>query len=276
MNTITSLPRAALLATAWLGATLASVDAAAARVTYEVVRDRQEIVSVSQRLIGSFKFNLRGAQRFAATQTTLSTPADFDPFAQEWGRTAVSQMEYRWTNAAGLERTTVYHGMSGRVATAVFSPMNGSTAQYTIPEWRSYYGDRNPNVYAHVVMDEPTAIASVETHAPGDLPGIGRQFDAEMRGLRTLERDLLAQNLSGGGRLTVWASAEPCPVCRRAIEQFANAYDVDVSVYFLPPVGDPPIYERRIFQMTRNRLLRNFHLRVANERGKGVDAGCVR
>ncbi|WP_036140408.1 hypothetical protein [Luteibacter sp. 9135] len=240
--------------------------------------DTSDAYDAGQRLIESFKFNLRGAQRYAATQTRLTTQADFDPFAAQWSRANVAQLKYQWRNATGQSRTTLYHALSGKAPPAAMGVGEAQgDAAYVMPDWQRYYRERNPSVYAHVVENEPSVLDAIEDfRLPGETAGVGHRFDAEMRGLRTLERDIVQNQLTPGGRVSMWTSSPPCPVCRRAMQIVADAYDLDIHVFHLPaPAQDSP-QVFRLLQMTKNRMLRHFHQRVSNERTVPDAPQCVR
>lgn len=272
------MPRHSYLALAFLSVATLATPAAAGTLTITPVNGPDDAYATGQRLIDSFKYNLRGAQRYAATQTTLETPADFDPFAAQWSRANVAHLKYHWRNATGQARTTIYHAMSGRSpAAALGVGSSQGVGAYTMPDWRTYYVERNPSVYAHIVEGEPSALDAIEEfRLPGEPSGIGHQFDAEMRGLRTLERDIVKNHLTPGGRLTMWVSSPPCPVCRQGMRIVADTYDIDIQVFHLPAVraDTPQVY--RLLQMTKNRMLRNFHQRVANERTSPDAPQCLR
>lgn len=264
----------ALLVT--VGAAL--LPARAGTVQFTQVSASDDAYDTGQRLIESFKYNLRGAQRYAATQTPLTTPEDFDPFAAQWSRANVAQLKYQWRNATGQPRTTLYHALSGKAPPAAMGI--GETqgdAAYLMPDWHRYYRERNPSVYAHVIENESSVLDAIEDfRLPGETIGVGHRYDAEMRGLRTLERDIVQQHLTSGGRVTLWTSSPPCQVCRRAMQIMADAYDLDVRVFHFPaPTRDTP-QVFRLLQMTKNRMLRHFHQRVSNERAAPEAPQCVR
>lgn len=240
--------------------------------------EAQDVYAVGQRLIGTFKFNLRGAQLYAATQTTLHGAEAFDPFAAEWARANIARMQYRWTNASGVPRVTVYHAISGKTpAAAMGIDATSGYAAYTMPSWKNFYNDKNPNIYAHIIHGETTALNALPSvYAPGESLGVGHRYDAEMRALRTLERDIIANNLPRGGRVVMWTSAPPCTVCRQAMQIVSDTYGIDMQVFHMPaPSADAP-QVFKLVQMTKNRLMRNFHQRVENERGVTGEASCLR
>lgn len=266
--------RAALLAAALLTSAVAS----AGTVKYIEVTSPEATLAAKENLVSTFKFHLRGAQRYAARHgPVVTTDRAYTGFRIEWAKATAAQVKYRWIDSAGKPRTTLYHGLSGRVAAAAVPHESTSLVvpSFDMPDWAQYYPDVNPNVYARVPEGERSILE--ESMAGDSTVRLGRGYDAEMRALRTIERDILAGNIPRGGVIAAWVSQPPCQACRKAFQIFSDAYHVNINVIHLPAYDPAATGNVRLFQMTKNRMLRDFHLRVENERaGKIVDGFCPR
>lgn len=250
-----------------------ALPASAASVVYTQLTASDDLVAAKEQLVSTFKYHLRGAQRYAAAHgPRVSSDEAYANFRRSWARASVAHVEYRWTNSRGRPWNTVYHGMSGPVASSAL-PRDGALvpAAYDMPDWAQYYTDHNPDVFARIPDGERSVL---EQALEGDASaGVGRGYDAEIRAMRTLERDILAGNVPRGGRVVAWVSSPPCQTCRATIRLFADTYGIDVQVYHLPHVEDYDAEDFGLFQKTKNRLLHNFHLRVENERAGRVPGG---
>lgn len=265
--------RAALFAAALLVPAMTH----AGTVKYIELTSPEGMLTAKETLVSTFKYHLRGAQRYAAKHGPLvSAERTYSGFRTEWSRATAAQVKYRWTDTAGRPRVTLYHGMSGRVAASALPRETAAELpMYDMPDWAQYYSDANPNVFARIPDGEHSILE--ESMAGDSTARLGRGYDAEMRALRTIERDILAGNVPRGGVIAAWVSQPPCQACRKAFKIFSDAYHVNVNVYHLPPHDDGAAGNRTLFQKTKNRMLRDFHMRVENERaGKIRDNFCPR
>jgi hypothetical protein len=271
---MTLLPtlRTALLAAALLVPAMTH----AGTVKYIELTSPEGLLTAKETLVSTFKYHLRGAQRYAAKHGPIvTTEPAYAGFRTEWSKTT-AQLKYRWTDSARRPRVTLYHGLSGRVAASALPRDTGfELPKFDMPDWAQYYSDANPNVFARIPDGEHSILE--ESMAGDSTTGLGRGYDAEMRALRTIERDILAGNVPRGGVIAAWVSQPPCQACRKAFKIFSDAYHVNVNVYHLPAYEEGATGISTFFQKTKNRMLRNFHLRVENERaGTIADNFCPR
>ncbi|SKB42888.1 hypothetical protein [Luteibacter sp. 22Crub2.1] len=256
---------------------LASSITVAGTVKYIEVTSPEAMLAAKENLVSTFKYHLRGAQRYAAAHgPATTTERAYTGFRMEWAKATAAQVKYRWIDSTGRPRTTLYHGLSGRVAAAALPRETGvPVPSFDMPDWAQYYSDVNPNVYARIPDGEHSILE--ESMAGDSTARLGRGYDAEMRALRTIERDILAGNIPRGGVIAAWVSQPPCQACRKAFQIFSDAYHVNIHVIHLPAYEPGATGDVRLFQMTKNRMLRDFHLRVENERaGKIADNFCPR
>lgn len=258
-------------------ALLTSCVAVSGTVKYIELTSPEGMLAAKETLVSTFKYHLRGAQRYAAAHgPAVTTERAYTGFRTEWARATAAQVKYKWIDSTGRPRTTLYHGLSGRVAAASL-PHDADLVvpSFDMPDWAQYYSDVNPNVYARIPDGERSILE--ESMAGDSTVRLGRGYDAEMRALRTIERDILAGNVPRGGVIAAWVSQPPCQACRKAFKIFSDAYHVNIHVIHLPAYEPSATGNVRLFQMTKNRMLRDFHLRVENERaGKIVDGFCPR
>lgn len=249
----------------------------AGSVKYIELTSPEGLMTAKETLVSTFKFHLRGAQRYAAKHgPVVTTEEAYAGFRSEWAKVTAAQVKYRWIDSARQPRVTLYHGLSGRVAAASL-PREAAAElpNFDMPDWAQYYADVNPNVFARIPDGERSILE--ESMAGDSTARIGRGYDAEMRALRTIERDILAGNVPRGGVIAAWISQPACQACRKAFKLFADAYHVNIHVYHLPAYEQGATGLKTLFQKTKNRMLRDFHLRVENQRaGTTNDRFCPR
>lgn len=261
---------------ALLVATAACATANAGTVDYIKLTADDDISAAQDQLMSTFKYQLRGAQRYAAKYAPHRIVSEsYEGFRKEFARATIARMEYTWRNAQGTPLTTIYHGLSSRVAPAVLPRRDSLRLPGTdMPDWAMFYSDSNPNVFARIPDGEHSVL---ERALEGDTStGVGRGYDAEIRSIRTIERDILARNIPRGGSINAWVSAPPCAVCRATLEQFAQTYDVNIKVFHWPAVGEFDSSAFQGLQMSKNRITRNFHVRVDNQRKGTIPSRCPR
>lgn len=259
-----------IIATAAFGA------AQAGTVEYVKLTSPEDLKAAQEQVMSTFKYQLRGAQRYAANHGPLrTTSAPYETFRREMASATIARMEYTFKNAQGQPLTTIYHGLSGRVPAATLPRQIKATLPGTdMPDWANYFTDINPNVFARIPDGERSVLDQALQHEPSDA--WGRRYDAEIRSIRTVERDILARNVPRGGVIRAWVSAPPCDACRATLQQFAETYDINIKVFHWPPVDEFNAPEFRHLQMSKNRITRNFHERVENDRKGTIPKRCPR
>lgn len=165
-------------------------------------------------LRGAYDYHLEAAGRMiGAMDADGLTSADLDRLAHRWSTATVARFEYTYVQR-GRPHTVVYHAISGQEANHILG--------LSVPDMTSYYPVS--------VMDRRAMItaAAGSRLAP---PEVGHVMDAEIKGFRSIEKDIVSGKLPRGGRLNIWVSQPACASCRRVASSFEDGYGVRTTVH---------------------------------------------
>ncbi|UPG94940.1 hypothetical protein [Luteibacter aegosomatissinici] len=207
----------------------------------------------------SYDIHVEAAGRMlqGAAGANLATP-ELNRLAHRWIRATVARFEYTY-HAGGRERTRVYHAMSGREADEILGlPVSEASGQY--------------------VGIAASRRASIEAAAGSQLavPEPGHRLDAEVKGFRTLERDLVEGKVPARGRLRIWISQPICSSCRAMASSFETSYVIDTTIFqWRRSVGPDDVSLFR--KLDQHRRLGSSTLRAWRRAGSGVTGrtGCL-
>lgn len=188
--------------------------------TYEWDNDVNDFLI--ERLAESFAHHVDPAVRWFVSETE-GLPVgrhSFRDFSRQFLSATYAEFVYTY-HEHGIERSRTYFASSGELQPRLAAG-NG----------------RRP--YLDFVASGPTEVHAVLlagnqselTHIPLD-DGRGdhaRRNDAELKAVRSIERDIRAGRVPRGGEVTAFVSQRMCDSCARAVQMFANAYDVTVYI----------------------------------------------
>lgn len=161
----------------------------------------------------SYDFHMERVSSVVKANASTLTTQDLERLANRWMRATVARFEYTYVTGR-RSSTVVYHALSGREATEILG-VQGSSIEHEVTR--------------HTVHRPVSAI-----RMPGSqlvLPAEGHLLDAEVKGLRALERDIRGGVIPGGGRLKVWASQPVCASCRALVDSFESTLAIDTTIY---------------------------------------------
>lgn len=129
----------------------------------------------------------------------------------------------------GVQHSRIYFARSGSMAPRNGLPgMRGSIESY-FPAFDGV------EVRSTIVPGERSRIrfTPIETDDRPDA----RRNDAEYQAVRTIERDIISGAVAQGGTVVAYVSRPPCTSCAQAMRTFAELYDINMHVNYLPGQG---------------------------------------
>jgi hypothetical protein len=164
---------------------------------------------------------------------------DYVPLRGHFQKATYAELEYSYEQD-GEMRTVVYHAVSGNDAPYYLkspasqpstpkSPVPGETAPgwSTTKHFDEYFPTSDVQSRARILASDNTELFSDDTLVDDKFPH-GR--DAELKGVRSIERDIQAGKIPRGGTIQAAVSKPVCGSCQAAVRKFADIYDVDVHV----------------------------------------------
>jgi hypothetical protein len=130
---------------------------------------------------------------------------------------------YTYQRTDGVAHMRTYYAMSGSrgsVETGPESLLTPDLADWLDPWPGEVMATRQDDTRTRVPWQLPT----IRPEAPWDLQ------DAEIKAIRTLEKDLADGVVGTGGLATVFVSGPVCLSCSQALNNFANAYELSLVV----------------------------------------------
>lgn len=157
---------------------------------------------------------------------------------------------YTWTNnRIGRDGAMIYHAASGHPQPWLPDRMT------PVADYDRYFPSGHLAVRA-VIGD---AGVSEVTHT--DIGGTPHGNDAEIKLLRTLERDLRSRHVGSGGRLHIYVSTKVCDSCEIALQRFAADHDIDIDIH--PLSRDPLSPVRRAVRQRRRQVMEDLECELA-------------
>lgn len=203
---------------------VASPSAAAVVVGTQVMDTDPEGNNVNA-LMNGFRFYADGlSARYidrANQGISPATESTWRAFEQRLTGSTFVTLFYTYQGRDGVSRSRTYYAMSGSRGSAASGPEPLLTAD--LPDWL----DPWPGEVMATVQDDantrvPWQLPTVRPEAPWDLQ------DAEMKAVRTLEKDLRERMVETGGVATVFVSGSLCLACSQALNNFANSYELSL------------------------------------------------
>jgi hypothetical protein len=188
--------------------------------TFEWDHDYNDFLN--ERLAESFEHHVEPAiQWYLASIAGVPVNRNsFREFSRQFLTATYAEFVYTY-NLHGIEHSRTYFSSSGEV-------------QPRLP------GGNGLRSYLDFVPGSPTDVHSVLlstnrstiSHIPLDdgRPENARRNDAELKAVRSIERDIQSGVVPRGGEVTAFVSQRMCDSCARAVQLFADLYDVSVHV----------------------------------------------
>lgn len=209
--------------------TASALPAAAGEVkTYEWTYDYEDIVlwhlrqSFLHHAIPSVQWFL------SSTRHMKNSRHAFREFGRQFFSSTFATFQYTYT-LRGMEHTRTYYARSGGDPPRldVFGP--------TPPPFSHYLQLQPTEVHATLLPSDRSAITW--TALDDGRPSDARRNDAELKAVRSIERDLVNKRVPGGGEVIAFVSQPMCLSCEMAVRMFALQYDIDVHVNALSGDG---------------------------------------
>jgi hypothetical protein len=179
----------------------------------------------------------------------------FSNFEGGFKRATVARLEYSF-EIDGVGQTVTYHAMSGTEPDEAFrrlltninkmpsTPLSPASAQFDVS---------GRNVRAASIDDSESQLHGTET--PED--GLDHSADAEIKGLRNLERDITDGVVAPNGSLKARVSKMPCRSCRTAFDEMTDLYP-DMTVEVAYPIEESEAYKAfNAYRNTAFKVVRN-------------------
>jgi hypothetical protein len=157
----------------------------------------------------------------------------FGSFEGGFKRATVARLEYTFEKN-GVMQTVTYHAMSGTEPDEAFTrllsninklpptPLSPAADQFASQD------DLSRNVRSISIEDDESELRATET-----ADGLNHAGDAELKGLRNLEREIVDGTVTPAGRLVVRVSQMPCQSCRTVFDRMTDLYpDMEVEVAY--------------------------------------------
>ncbi|PTR35167.1 hypothetical protein C8J98_101430 [Luteibacter sp. OK325] len=152
----------------------------------------------------------------------------FREFGRQFFSSTFASFQYTYT-LNGMEHTRTYYARSGE------DPPRLGVRGPTPPLYSNYLQVQPTEVHATLLSSDESAITW--TALKDGRPADARRNDAELKAVRSIERDLINGRVPSGGEVTAFVSQPMCPSCEMAVRMFALQYDIDVNVNALSGDG---------------------------------------
>ncbi|HEY4092430.1 MAG TPA: deaminase domain-containing protein [Luteibacter sp.] len=209
-------------------------------------------------LLDAFRFHAEAASAWYLDELNgdLVSRTKFERFGRAVSSATYGAFEYTYMKD-GVRHTRVYYAMSG--------PDNPFTALG--PAGRpmaDFIAQDSTRIHAYLRSSDRSSL--VATEVEGDQPGGQHQRDAELKALRTIERDMQAGVVTSGGALHAFISQPMCDSCEHVMHQFSAQYNVDINVDYLE--GELSEAYRR-FRILANRFMDTVLVHIRHPEGPG-------
>jgi hypothetical protein len=205
----------------------------------------------------SYRYHALAASRWLRDAEGAETMAraEFDRFARPYLTGTYLTARYTWVDErTGAARARMYHAASG--------PEQPWVPPSVTPPGTAFvsYFEPSPGL-AHATLGSGEGSIVIHTSLPGERNPDTHRADAEIRTLRTLERDIRDATVGRRGRVDIYVSTKVCDSCEIAIQRFAADMDVDIHIRALS--RDPESDIRRAFKRRRKELMDNLQCDLA-------------
>ncbi|KAF1008192.1 MAG: hypothetical protein GAK28_01171 [Luteibacter sp.] len=180
---------------------------------------------VTGALIDAFRFHAEAAATWYLNQLegNLVSQKTFSQFSHAMVSATYGAFEYTYTKD-GVRNTRIYYAMSGRD-----DPPTGLPSGHT--PMANFIAQDSTRIHAYIGANDQSAIrwTEIETDA---IPDQHRR-DAELKAVRTIERDIRSGVVTRGGRLQAFVSQPMCDSCEHVMHEFERIYGADIQVNYL-------------------------------------------
>lgn len=192
--------------------------------TYEWTYDYDDVVLWQLRL--SFLHHaIPSVEWFvSATSHMRGNRHAFRAFARQFFSSTFATFQYTYVSK-GKEHTRTYYARSGE------EPPRLDVRGPTPAPFSSYVQTQPAEVHAMLLPSDRSAITW--TALDDGRGSDARRNDAELKAVRSIERDIINRRVPLGGEVTAFVSQPMCLSCDMAVRMFALQYDIDVHVNVL-------------------------------------------
>ncbi|HVI54716.1 MAG TPA: hypothetical protein VM621_06655 [Luteibacter sp.] len=203
---------------------VASLSVGAVVVGSRVLDDDPNGTAVNA-LMNGFRFYADGLSARYIDQANQgirpATEQNWQAFEQRMTDSTFVTLFYTYRGADGVSRSRTYYAMSGSRGSVDSGPESLLTSD--LPDWLEPW----PGEVMATIQDDGNT--RVPWHMPAPRPEATWDLqDAEIKAVRTLEKDLNDHVVDKGGFATVFVSRPICLACSQALSNFANAYELSL------------------------------------------------
>jgi hypothetical protein len=209
-------------------------------------------------LIAAFRFHAEAAASWYIGQLNGSTVsrAKFERFSVPFVGSTFGAFEYTYLRD-GVRKSRIYYAMSGREEPFTSLP------PATVP-MANLIAQDSTRIHAYLSPQDVTTL--VPSEVEGDHAEGQHRRDAELKALRTIERDIRRGVVTRNGRLQAFISQPMCDSCEHLMHRFGALYDVDINVNYLE--GDMSVAYRQ-FRLMMARYMDTILAHVRHPGGPG-------
>jgi len=192
-----------------------------------------------------------------------ATPQSWQAFERRLQFSTFVTLIYTYQRTDGVAHMRTYYAMSGSRGSAESGPeslLTPDLVDWLDPWPGEVLATRQDDARTRVPWQLPT----IRPEAPWDLQ------DAEVKAVRTLEKDLAEGVVEKGGLATVFVSGPVCLSCSQALNNFANAYELSLVVNENRATGSQTNHLYRARQMAYLATVRSSL--IGRERFRPADA----
>jgi hypothetical protein len=181
-------------------------------------------------LIRAFKFHMDPAATWYLEQIGPRRVSHdtFHDFRRSMTKATFGVFEYTYTrkgeDGEPVSYTRIYYAMSGPA-----DPYTGFGL--AARPLRDYIQSGPLGIHAYISPHDRSSIHSTEVQ--GDSTATQHQRDAELKAVRTIERDIQANIVPRGGRLQAFISQPMCNSCEHVMHEFERQYGVTINITHL-------------------------------------------
>lgn len=151
------------------------------------------------------------------------TPA-FSELQAQYMTATFAEFEYVFM-VDGKEHTRTYYAKSGADAP------RGDAAEGRGPPFGLFLRTAPTETHAMVLPSDASRLTW--TALDDGRPPDARRNDAELKAVRSIERDMQIRRVPRGGEVVAFVSQAMCASCERAVRMFSAQYDIDVTINVL-------------------------------------------
>jgi hypothetical protein len=197
----------------------------------------------------SYRYHALAASDWLLERSGVETMTgrDFDRFARPFLTGTFLTARYLWIDPrTGHQRSRYYFSASGPE-----TPWLPDSVSSQGKAFEAYF-EANAAVTRGTLGSAEGSIV-IHTSLPGERNPDAHRADAEIRMLRSLERDMRSSVAGPRGRLDIYVSTKVCDSCEVALQQFATAMNIDIDIR--PLSRNPESAVRKAFKLRRKEFM---------------------